>query len=353
MRAIDELGLDAALITSGTNRRYLTGFSAEDHAPDESAGVVLVTRTSTILFTSPTNMPWASAEARRNVEVRPAAKRWATAVSEYLRTAHAGRLGFEDATTTFADYTVLREALPEVSLVPLGDRIDRARRVKSPGELALLTESARITDLALQRVSSHIRAGMTEIEVSDAIRAVLRDFGSEGEAFPTIVASGPNAAKPHHSPGQRVIADGDPVIIDMGARVQGYCGDLTRTLWMGQPTRQLVTMYAIVLDAQRAAIEAVRHGVEASDVDSAARAVFSRANMDHAVVHSVGHGVGLRIHEAPSLSRTSTDTLETGDVVTIEPGLYVPEWGGVRIEDMVVVEQNGARILTNTPKPTP
>ncbi len=353
MQVIEELGLDAVLITSATNRRYLTGFSAEDHAPDESSGVVLVANDSTTLFTSPTNLPWAMAEAWPNVDVRPAAKRWIAAAVEHLRARDVRRLGFEDATTTFADYSALHEALPEVELVPVGDRIDSARRVKTPNELESLTQALRMTDEAFEQVIPRIRAGMTELALADAIRQALRELGSDGEAFPTIVASGPNAAKPHHSPGQRAIADGEPIIIDMGARVGGYRGDLTRTVWVGQPSQQLVTMYRLVLESQRAAIKAVRQGVEARVIDSSARAVFSEAGMDHGVLHSVGHGVGLRIHEAPSISQVSTDTLEAGNVITIEPGLYLAEWGGVRIEDVVLVEKNGALNLTAASKRSP
>lgn len=353
MQVIEELGLDAVLITSGTNRRYLTGFTAEDHAPDESSGVVLVSKDATTLFTSPTNLPWAGAEARPNVDVRPAAKRWIAAVAEHVLAHGVKRLGFEDATTTFADYSTLHQALPEVELISLGDRIDSMRRVKTPDELTSLTEALRITDEAFEQVTPIIRTGMTEIEVADAVRQALRDSGSDGEAFPTIVASGPNAAKPHHSPGHRAIAEGEPIIIDMGARVDGYRGDLTRTVWVGQPSLQLVTMYRLVLEAQRAAIEGIRDGVEASAIDSAARAVFSEAGMDHGVLHSVGHGIGLRIHEAPSISQVSTDKLEADNVITIEPGLYHAEWGGVRIEDVVIVETNGSRNLTAASKRSP
>lgn len=353
MNVVRELGLDALLITSGTNRRYLTGFSAEDHAPDESSGVVLVTDDSTTLFTSPTNLSWATAEARPNVDVRPAAKRWIAAVAEQLITRNIRRLGFEDATTTFADYSALHEALPDVELVPLGERIDTLRRVKTSDELEALTKALNITDQAFGQANAEIRAGMTEMEVANIIRLALAEHGSEGEAFPTIVACGLNAAKPHHLPGHRAIADGEPIIIDMGACVDGYRGDLSRTVWVGQPSQQLVTMYRLVLEGQRAAIEAIRQGVAARGIDAAARAVFSDAGMDHAVLHSVGHGVGLRIHEAPSLSHVSTDTLETGNVITIEPGLYLADWGGVRIEDVLVVEPTGSRNLTGAAKQSP
>lgn len=353
MRVIDELGLDGVLITSGTNRRYLTGFSAEDHAPDESSGVVIVMRDRTTLFTSPTNLPWAKAEAHSHVDVQPAPRPWTAALADHLRQSGVNHLGFEDKTTTVADYASLHEAVPELALVPIGDRVDAMRRIKSPTEVRSLESALRITDDAFERVSELIRAGNTEIEVADAIRQALRELRSEGEAFPTIVASGPNAAKPHHAPGQRSIAEGEPIIIDMGARIDGYCGDLTRTVWTGRPSRRLGTMYRLVLEAQRAAIAAVRDGVEARAIDTAARAVFAEAGMEDAVLHSVGHGVGLRIHEAPSLSQTSRDVLQAGNVVTIEPGLYLPEWGGVRIEDVLLVERDGSRNLTRSPKLPP
>jgi len=353
MQVIDELNLDAVLVTSGTNRRYLTGFSAEDHAPDELSGVVVVTRDRTTLFTSPTNLPWAKAEAQSHVDVQPAPRPWTSALVNYLRQHEVGRLGFEDRTTTVADHATLCVTLPELALVPLGERVDARRRVKSDHELKSLESALRITDEAFGRVSDQIRSGMTEIEVADAIRQALHELGSEGEAFPTIVASGPNAAKPHHSPGQRSIVDGEPVIIDMGARVDGYCGDLTRTVWTGRPSPRLGTMYQLVLDAQLAAIAAVREGVEAKAIDTAAREVFASAGMEDAFLHSVGHGVGLRIHEAPSISQSSPDVLEAGNVITIEPGLYVPDWGGVRIEDVLLVERDGSYNLTGSPKRPP
>ncbi len=353
MQVLDDLALDAVLVTSGTNRRYLTGFSAEDHAPDELSGVVLINRDSIKLFTTPTNLPWAESEARPEVVVLPAAKRWVPAVADQVTQSAIKRLGFEDATTTYADFTALRDALPEVELVPVGSRMDAARRVKRPDEVDSLSKALRITDDAFEQASAGIRVGMTELAVADAIRQALRELGSEGEAFATIVASGPNAAKPHHSPGSRAIREGEPVIIDMGARINGYCGDLTRTVWVGQPSQQLVTMYRLVLEAQRVAIESARAGIEASAVDSAARAVFSEAGMERGVLHSVGHGVGLRIHEAPAVSQASTDILEAGNVITIEPGLYFSEWGGVRIEDVLLVEENGSRNLTGASKQNP
>lgn len=350
MRLLDEHELDAVLITNGTNRRYLTGFTAEDHAPDESSGVVVVARDSTVLFTSPTNLPWASAEAHAGVSVLPATRPWTDGVATWARERTITRLGFEDATTTVAAFAALTGSLPGVELIPVGGGTDAPRRIKQPDELEALEVALGMTDRAFVRASERLREGMTEIDLADVIREALRNEGSDGEAFPTIVASGPNAAKPHHAPGDRRIAQGEPVIIDMGARHRGYCGDLTRTIWLGQPPPQLGTMYRLVLDAQAAAIAIVRAGIDAPVVDRTARDVFAAAGMAESFLHSVGHGLGLRVHEAPWLNQASSDILESGNVVTIEPGLYVPEWGGVRIEDVLLVEEHGARNLTGAPK---
>jgi Xaa-Pro aminopeptidase len=191
---------------------------------------------------------------------------------------------------------------------------------------------------------------MTELDLARVIQDALREVGSDGEAFPVIVASGPNAARPHHAPGDRVIAEGEPVIIDMGARVEGYVGDLTRTIWAGQPDQQLGTMYRLVADAQQAAFSAISAGVSARDVDRTVREVFAGADLEDRFVHGLGHGIGLRIHESPFMGPASDDILAAGNVVTVEPGIYIPEWGGVRIEDVVLVEPNGHINLTGAPK---
>src|SRR5699024_11585558 len=190
----------------------------------------------------------------------------------------------------------------------------------------------------------------TEAVAADVLREELRNAGSEGESFPTIVASGPNAAKPHHAPGERVMEHGEPVITDMGALHQGYAGDLTRTIWFGQPSEQLVTIYAVVKAAQDAAIAAARPGLAGVGFDAVARDVFARHQLDQYFVHSLGHGLGLRVHEAPSASIRSEDTLAPGNVITVEPGLYIPDWGGVRIEDVLLITDDSAENLTTSPK---
>jgi Xaa-Pro aminopeptidase len=351
MNLFDELGVDGLVVTGSTNRRYFSGWSADDHAPDRPSGVMLVLPAAAYLLASPTNLPWAAAEARPDVTPMAMTSPWTDAITSLIRQADVRRIGFEDAILPVRAFRDLEHMLGEdVDLVAASDVLDRQRQVKSPREIAFLRRALAATDQAFTASAGTLRPGMTERELADIIDDNLRRVGSEGTAFDTIVASGPNAARPHHSPGDRAIEPGEPVIIDMGAKVEGYCGDLTRTVWIGQADEQLGTMYRLVAEAQRAAIDAVRAGVAGRDIDLAARAVFAAAGKDEFFAHSVGHAVGLRIHEAPFLSQQSTDVLEAGNVVTIEPGLYLPGWGGVRIEDVVLVTDDGCENLTSAPK---
>lgn len=351
MRILETLGVDALIVVGGTNRRYFSGWSADDHAPDRPAGVLLITPAETILFASPTNRPWAEAEALPGVVTAEMTGSWPDAVAAAIAERGFAAIGFEDAVTPVAQYWKLADALGDgVQLIQAGDAIDAMRMIKSERELGLIRQALDLTDIAFGRAVDYMREGMTERGLADFIDTQFRELGSEGQAFDTIVASGPNAARPHHAPGQRTIQAGEPVIIDMGARVGGYCGDLTRTVWVGQPSARLGTMYHLVADAQRAAFGAIRAGVAARDVDRAARDVFAAAALEHAFVHGLGHAIGLRIHESPFVGIASDDVLRAGNVITAEPGVYLPDWGGVRIEDVVVVEENGYTNLTRAAK---
>ena len=227
------------------------------------------------------------------------------------------------------------------------------RRVKDPTELALIEWSARIADAALQQVVSEGIAGESERSVRRRLDDAMASLGADDVSFPTIVASGPNAARPHHEPGERFIGEGDVVIIDMGAAVGGYRSDMTRTLTVGSVPAEAGEMWEVVREAQQAGLDTVRAGVEGRAVDAAVRAVFSRNGVEHEYLHGTGHGVGLLIHEQPILGPSCTETLLEGEVVTVEPGLYRGGTGGVRIEDLVVVTATGCRILTQTPKELP
>lgn len=348
---LNELGLDAILVTNGTNRRYLTGFTGEDHAADELSGVVILADGRITLFAPSTNLPWAQSEANDDTEVLDWGSPWTTRVAETILENGWKTVGFEDATTTVAIYNKLNEGLDgKAVLKPIGNVVDKLRAVKTDEELGYLREALRMTDEAFVAAEARAKAGMTEKELADIVAEELKRAGSEGESFPTIVASGPNAAKPHHAPGDRVMKEGEPVIIDMGALHKGYAGDLTRTIWFGEPSPELVTMYRNVQAAFDAAVAKAGPGITGVEFDASARDVFTEQGTDQYFVHSLGHGLGLRVHEAPSASFRSVDTLQPGNVVTIEPGLYVPGEGGVRIEDVVLITEDGAENLTGAPK---
>lgn len=341
--------LDAVMINNPSNRRYLSGFTADDHAADESSGVLLITKDARLILSGATNLPWAKAEAP-GFEPIAWQRPWPKFVGELINERGWRTLGFEDATTTVADYNALVETLKGTELVALGDSVDALRAVKTAEEQELIGRVIRMTDDAFTKAVERLRAGITEREFADHIGSVLRELGSDGEAFPTIVASGPNAAKPHHAPGNRTIEVGDPVIIDMGARLDGYNGDLTRTVWVGEIQPRLAHIYDVVLEAQQVALSTVRAGITGAAVDQCVRDVCDRHNLGEYILHGVGHGLGLRVHEAPSAGPKAETELVAGQVLTIEPGLYVDGWGGVRIEDVVVIEQDGCRNLTGAAK---
>lgn len=347
---LDYDNLDAVIVTSGTNRRYLTGFTGPDHAPDESSGITVVGTNIVIMFTAGTNLPWAQSEAHAEIEVRPWDRPWTSSIAALAKMQQWTRIGFEDRTTTAADYFSLVEELGDgITLVPVGMLVDSLRARKDEDELAALQCALEMTDAAFVAASEQIRAGQTEHEIAGIVRAELRRVGSEGEAFPTIVASGPNAAKPHHAPGDRPVQEGEPIIIDMGAICRGYNGDLTRTVWLGQPSKQLVTIYEAVAGAHQMAIPLCRAGVNGRGIDLQVRKYFSERGLNGYFIHGLGHGLGLRVHESPSAGPASEDILAPGHIITIEPGLYIPEWGGVRIENVVAITGGAPLDLTGAP----
>jgi Xaa-Pro aminopeptidase len=221
---------------------------------------------------------------------------------------------------------------------------------KDDGEVARIEAASAIADAALAAVRPRLAEGLTEAAFGLALDGAMRALGADDVSFETIVASGPNGAKPHHRPARRTIAEGDLVVIDFGALVDGYHSDMTRTVMVGEPTPTQARMYEVVLEAQAAGVAAVADGVAARAVDEACRAVIDRAGWGDAFLHGTGHGVGLDIHEDPRVGQTATATLSSRCVVTVEPGVYLPEHGGVRIEDTVVVTPDGCRPVTLTPK---
>lgn len=341
--------LDALVITHPSNRFYLSGYTGDDIPPNESAGHLIITPDKAILTASTTNSEQARQQAT-GFEVFDKIRGLAQADVAVLKELGAKRIGFEDDAILYADYQTLATELDGVELVPVGDMVDSLREVKTDEEIALLARAIEITDQAFEQVAATIREGDRERDIAARLERAMVDLGADGVAFPTIVASGPNAALPHHSPGDRQIAAGEPIVIDMGALYNGYCADLTRTVWVGEPDERLREIYPIVLEALTQTAQALRAGVTGKEADEIARKVIGDAGYGDAFVHGLGHGLGVRVHEGPSLGARNVEPLVAGNVLTIEPGIYLPEWSGVRIEDVVVIEEQGARVLTGAKK---
>ncbi len=256
-------------------------------------------------------------------------------------------LGIDPTTVTAARMTALRA---RCDVAEEAAPFDELRRTKDESEIACMERAASIADAALQSVVADGLAGRSEREIRNRLEHLMREHGADEPAFPTIVASGANGARPHHEPGDRVVCDGDAVVIDLGARVAGYRSDMTRTVLVGRVAREVGAMFETVRAAQENGLSSVRSGVAGRDVDAACRSVFRSSSVEHEFVHGTGHGVGLAIHEFPVLGPRCTTALLGSEVVTVEPGLYRGGVAGVRIEDLVVVGEHGCRPLTHSPK---
>ena len=340
---------DGLIVSSMTNIRYLTGFTG-------SSGILFLLQDGAVLLTdgryaTQASDQLAAAGVEVNLEIARAAGQ-AQAAQRIVESAGAARIGLEAAHVSWArQQSFAAEWFPDVELVPTVGLVEELRSIKDAGELARLAEAARIADAALERVRPQLASGPTEAEFGRTLDFEMRRLGASGPSFETIVAGGPNAAKPHHRPGTRRIEAGEPIVIDFGALYDGYCSDMTRTVWVGRVSDpDLRRAVAVVLASQAAGVTAVAPGVSCAEVDRVCREIIADAGWGEFFVHGTGHGVGLDIHEAPSVAATSADTLRVGHVVTVEPGVYLPGLGGVRIEDTVVVTEDGCRSLTSTPK---
>jgi Xaa-Pro aminopeptidase len=338
------------LVSSLTNIRYLSGFTG-------SAGLLAVGPDKALLVTDGRYETQAAEQltasgAPVELEVAGVAGQ-RQALARFVDDLGCRRMGLEAGNVTWARLKAFQEEwFPGVELVPSEGCVEALRARKDPGELDRMGEAARIADAALAKLLPRLGEGLSEASFGRLLDFEMRELGASEPSFETIVASGPNAAKPHHRPGGRTIEAGEAVVVDFGARFDGYCSDMTRTVWASKPPAdaEMRRAISVVAQAQSAGVEAVRAGVCAADVDRVCRDVIADAGFAERFVHSTGHGVGLDIHEAPSVAAASGDTLEAGHVVTVEPGVYIPGVGGVRIEDTVVVTEDGCRPLTLSPK---
>jgi Xaa-Pro aminopeptidase len=347
---MSRLGLDAFLISQPESRRYLSGFTGHDHPPMDSAGYLLITEAKLLLFTDGRTTEQAAQEAPEYEVIRIQEKLPIT-LSQIAPGLSASRLAFEGNHLTYRLYEETRTALGEgFTMVPTYNVVDTMRAVKDPDELEAIEEAVLLADKAFTHAVGVITAGMTEREMAWEIEAFMRKHGSEGVAFDTIVASGPNASRPHHIPGDRPLQTGEPIIIDWGAKVNGYCSDITRTVVLGEADKKFKALYKVVLDAQVRAEERIRAGMTGAKADNLARKVIEAAGYGEQFGHGLGHGVGIAIHESPRLGRASEDVLEDGMVFSVEPGVYLPGWGGIRIEDLVILQGGRVTVLSHAPK---
>ena len=338
---------DQIVLTSRDSIRWLTGFTG-------SNGWVLARRDDLVLITDGRYGDQAEEQmARAGVQGTVHVGTNRAAMTEHLRcAAGTGRLAFEGAHVSYAEHAALTAAV-DATWVPTSGVMEQARRTKDRGEIQRMARAADIADIALALALPYLADEPTETQFRDTLEAAMRQHGADGPSFDTIIAAGANAALPHHHPDDTRIVEGMTVVIDFGALYDGYHSDMTRTFTIGDPTPLQAEVYEVVLAAQRSGVEGVRPGAGGRLLDSGCRDSIATAGWGEWFTHGTGHGVGLQIHESPWLTQSYDDTLQVGDVVTVEPGVYRSDFGGVRIEDMVVVTTDGCQPLTKTPKDSP
>lgn len=340
-------GIDAVLITEPENRRYLSGYTAVDHGIQESSGVLLIPKRGVPWLLTDSRFVLQAEEEAAGFTIKLYDKGLLSLLRKLLPSLTVHRFAFESHYFLHSSAAKLERMAAQtgVELRPLTGLIERMRVLKTEEEIRLLKESVLLNERVFQSVYNTIEPGMSEMEIALALELTMREMGAERPSFDTIVAFAGNAARPHAVPTDRILQSGDIVLIDMGLVLQGYCSDMTRTFVAGKPDATFLERLRLVRQAQLAGMRAIRAGVVCRDVDLAARKVIADAGYGEFFGHSLGHGVGLAVHEAPGLSSRSKKKLQAGMIVTVEPGIYLPGWGGIRLENMVVVREDGCELL--------
>jgi Xaa-Pro aminopeptidase len=337
-------GLDALLVYQPENRRYLSGFTG-------SEAMLLITQDRAVLATD--SRYWEQAEREApEFALFKVTTRYVMQMTDLLAAAgHPKRIGFESTFITIDQLDQLADAAPDVEWIATKDLVEDLRVIKDESEIALMRRAARIADEGFEFLCRTLRPGMTEQQAAWELEAHLRTHGADKIAFDLIVGSGPGGAEPHHHSGSRVIEAGEPIVLDLGARVNGYNSDLTRTICLGQPKDdRFMEIYSIVRRAQQAALNGIRAGMTGIEADQLARDVIVAAGYGDHFGHGLGHGVGLAVHEEPRAGRLAEERIPAGSTLTVEPGIYLPGWGGVRIEDLTLVGENGVQLLSHASK---
>jgi Xaa-Pro aminopeptidase len=338
-------GIEVFLSGKNANVRYVSGFSGEN-------GYILLSRSGDFFLTNSLYSEHARSTVSPPFKIREIKDDTFKTFSELGESFEGMKWGFEADFFTSLFITRLEKALSAsgTKLVPCEGMVEEFREIKEPHELEAIRKAQRISEQVFSEVLSLVCEGVEERELALEIDYRFRKEGGEHSSFETIVASGPNTSKPHAVPTDRKLKKGDLILFDMGTVVDGYASDMTRTVVLGKADRLKKERYSVVLDAQEEALDGISAGMKCADADRLARSVIERAGYGREFVHSLGHGVGLEVHESPRLSGSSESILKTGSVVTVEPGIYFPEWGGIRIEDMAVITETGCLNLTEAPK---
>lgn len=347
-KAMNKENLDGFLVLVGENRRYLSGFTAEDHQFDESCGALLISHDKLLLATDSRFDLQARIEAP-GFDVHVYKKAFPDEFPDLLARLGLVRVGFESERISVHQHTRFVDAIQkagyDATLLAMQNLVENLRIQKDPDEIAATQAALHLSETVWESFVPSIRAGMTEQAAAWELEKRLRESGADALSFPTIVAAGPNAALPHAVPSDRPFQPGEPILFDWGVRLNGYCSDTSRTVMIGTPDEKFLSVYATVRKAQEMAIAGIHAGVTGKAVDKIARDLIDATEFKDTFGHGLGHGTGLMIHEPPRLSPLSPHTLAEGMIVTVEPGIYIEGWGGVRIENQVVVERERARVL--------
>jgi len=337
-----ERRLQALLVTELAHVRYLTGFSG-------SSGLCVVTPTEQYFITDRRYTTQAPQEIDHCIIIIAKQKFFPLLAEKKIIPIRA-RVGFESHCVSVEDMESLSKLLPGRRFVPASDILESVTAVKEEREIETIRTAARISDRVFQKILSLVKPGMRECDIAAEISYYHRKYGAEGDAFDPVVASGERSALPHARGSEKKIQNGDMLMLDFGCRYQGYHSDITRTIAVGKPSAKMKKIYHIVLDAQKKALDAVRSGVPARSVDTAARKYIRHQGYGRYFIHSLGHGLGIHVHDPLRISALSTAILSAGNVITVEPGIYIPGWGGIRIEDDVAVNTYGCDVLSTSLK---
>ncbi len=350
-KKMHENTFDTMLILSNENRRYLSGYTAEDSSCDETAGILIINETENILITDSRYDTQAYNEAGDIYFINCYTKALSDELADALKSVNAKNVGIEAVRFSYAQYIELKNKIIEkgynIKLNNADSILSHLRIKKDIDEINEIKSALKIAESSFMELKQKIEPGISERSCAWLLEKLMREKGADALSFPVIAAAGTNAALPHAIPGKNKLKEKEPLLFDFGAKFNGYCSDTTRTLIIGNPDDKFKKIYDILFNAQQLAVNKIKPGITAKEIDKTARDYIDATEFQGKFTHSLGHGVGLAIHEAPRISKKDSTTLEPGMVITIEPGIYLPNWGGIRLENMVLVTEEGCDVLNS------